>query len=104
PESAALLLHELVALQEAARPRRLPGTGPFRGLLSYSESERDVLFGRDAEIAEITERFRSDAGIALVGPAGSGKTRLALAGVVPRIREGVLGGGIRLALAGVEAS
>ncbi|HVJ14518.1 MAG TPA: serine/threonine-protein kinase, partial [Polyangiaceae bacterium] len=104
PESAALLLHELVALQEAARPRRLPGTGPFRGLGAYSESERDVLFGRDAEIAEVTERFRSDAGIALVGPAGSGKTSLALAGVVPRIREGVLGGGIRFAVAVVEPS
>jgi serine/threonine protein kinase len=104
PESAALLLHELLALEETARPRRLPGTGPFRGLLPYGESERDVFFGRDAEIAEITERLRSSSAVVLVGPPGSGKTSLALAGVVPRIREGVLGGGIRFAVAVVEPS
>ncbi len=104
PESAAALLHELVLLSEASRPRQVPGAGPFRGLQPYAETERDVFFGRETEIAELTERLRSDSAVALVGGAGSGKTSVALAGVVPLIKSGVLGGGLRYATAVVEPS
>jgi eukaryotic-like serine/threonine-protein kinase len=61
---------------------------------SYSVAERDVFFGRDAEVAEVLEHLRSQSGVVLVGPNGSGKSSLAQAGVVPAIEEGALGGGI----------
>ncbi|HEV8247687.1 MAG TPA: serine/threonine-protein kinase, partial [Polyangiaceae bacterium] len=102
PESAAALAPELIALGDASRPRRVPGTGPFRGLMPYSENERDVFFARDAEIAEVSERLRAESGVCLVGPAACGKTSLALAGVLPLIRGGILGGGIRFLVAVVE--
>jgi serine/threonine protein kinase len=92
-ESAEKLVAELVAQRSAARPRRVPGAGPYRGLSAFSESERDVFFGREREIAEITERLRTQLGLLLVGPVASGKTSLARAGIVPAIRDGVLGGG-----------
>lgn len=92
-ESADKLVAELVAQRVRARPRRVPGAGPYRGLSAYSESERDVFFGRERDIAEITERLRTQLGLILVGPVACGKTSLARAGVLPAIREGVLGGG-----------
>ena len=88
------LVAALVAAASAARPRRVPGAGPYRGLGSYSAAERDVFFGRDTEVAEVLEHLRTQSGVVLVGPGGSGKSSLAQAGVVPAIEEGALGGGI----------
>ncbi len=92
--SADELVAALVAAASAARPRRVPGSGPYRGLSSYGATERDVFFGRDAEITEVLERLRWQPGVVLVGPSGSGKSSLAQAGVLPGIEEGALGGGI----------
>jgi len=92
-ESADKLVAELVAQRASARPRRVPGAGPYRGLNAFSESERDVFFGRERDVAEMTERFRTQLGLILVGPVACGKTSLARAGVLPAIREGVLGSG-----------
>jgi hypothetical protein len=88
------LVAALVAAGAASRPRRVPGSGPYRGLASFSPAERDVFFGRDVETAEVLERLRAQAGVILAGPSGSGKSSLALAGVVPAVEEGALGGGV----------
>ena len=80
--------------RSAARPRRVPGSGPYRGLGSYSAAERDVFFGRETEVAEVLERLRTQSAVVLVGPGGSGKSSLAHAGVIPLIEEGALGGGV----------
>ena len=67
-----------------------PGTvTPLRGLSAFTESERDVLFGRDRESEELTrlitgESFR--AGL-LHGEPGVGKTSLLRAGLVPHLRD-----------------
>ncbi len=91
--SADKLVAELVTQRAIARPRCVPGAGPYRGLSVFSESERDVFFGRERDVAEITERLRTQLGLLLVGPVACGKSSLARAGVVPAIRDGVLGGG-----------
>ncbi|MCC6213524.1 MAG: protein kinase [Polyangiaceae bacterium] len=93
-ESAAALVASLAEVRESARPRRLPAAGPYRGLGAYTEADRDVWFGREAEVVEIVERLRTQAGVVLVGPAAAGKTSLALAGVAPQVRDGALGGGV----------
>lgn len=92
--SADELVAALVAADNAARPRHVPGSGPYRGLSPFSAAERDVFFGRDREIAEVAERLRARAAVVLVGPSGSGKSSLALAGVAPAVGDGVLGGGL----------
>ncbi len=67
-----------------------PGTvNPLRGLSPFTESERDVLFGRYAEREELSrlvsgEGFR--AGL-LYGDAGVGKSSLLRAGMVPHLRD-----------------
>jgi serine/threonine protein kinase/WD40 repeat protein len=100
--SAEELLASLVRAAAAARRRKVPGAGPYRGLLPYSASERDVFFGRDSEIADVIERLRTHAAVVLVGPTGSGKSSLALAGVAPAVEDGSLGGGVVFTVARVE--
>ena len=100
--SADELVAALVAADSAARPRRVPGSGPYRGLSPFSAAERDVFFGRDREIAEVAERLRNRAAVVLVGPSGSGKSSLALAGVAPALEDGVLGGGLVFRTAAFE--
>ncbi len=95
--SADELVAALVAAANAARTRRVPGSGPYRGLGSYGASERDVFFGREAEIAEVLERLRWQAGVVLVGPSGSGKSSLAQAGVPLYTRRGSASAGRRTA-------
>ena len=60
---------------------------PFRGLLPFDESHVGIFFGREQEIASLTERMREEATLAVVGPSGSGKSSLIRAGVIPRLGE-----------------
>ncbi|MFF3735156.1 AAA family ATPase [Streptomyces sp. NPDC002476] len=58
------------------RPRHLPG------------GRRDVFFGRDDDIENVLDALRGRwPTVTLCGPSGCGKSSLALAGVVPRMRE-----------------
>ena len=64
---------------------------PFPGLEAFEEHQAPVFFGRDTEIATIYERLRSMAShssafFLLLGAAGSGKTSLVHAGVIPRLK------------------
>src|SRR5262249_33971079 len=65
---------------------------PFRGLGRFEEEDRDVYFGRAAEVAAALDLLRGLGLVALVGASGSGKSSLARAGVLPRVAEGALGG------------
>ncbi len=71
-------------------PQTYPGTvTPLRGLLPFGESDRDVLFGREEELAELNrlvvgEGYR--AGL-LFGASGVGKTSLLHAGLLPMLRD-----------------
>lgn len=67
-----------------------PGTvTPLRGLAPFSESERDVFFGRDKEREDLARLVTSEgfrAGL-LYGEPGAGKTSLLRAGLVPHLRD-----------------
>ncbi|MFV0131176.1 trypsin-like peptidase domain-containing protein [Streptomyces sp. HMX112] len=77
------LLRELPQLA----PVILPAT-PFRGLAPFRESDADVFFGRDDDIDDVVRALLGDhPAVTLYGPSGSGKSSLALAGVVPRMRR-----------------
>jgi len=60
---------------------------PFRGLLRYTRADARVLFGRDREIATVLAAIaQRGVGITLLtGQAGSGKSSLLEAGVLPRL-------------------
>jgi WD40 repeat protein len=116
PLALVALVSSLLAKEPAARPssalevasqlrhieRRLATASPdrlaspaigrptaFRGLLPFSESDRDAFFGRETEIASLLARvcqpdFRLGV---LYGESGSGKTSLLRAGLVPGLRD-----------------
>ncbi len=96
PRSADAVLRsfERVRSKLAGRDRALPSEerGPFPGLARYEASDRDVFFGRSAEIAGLVELARTRGLVGVVGASGSGKSSLVRAGVVPAIEEGALGG------------
>lgn len=81
--STRTLLREVPALAAVISP-----APPFRGLATFQESDADVYFGRDDDIDEVVRALRGEhRAVTLYGPSGSGKSSLALAGVVPRMRR-----------------
>ena len=54
------------------------------------EEESDRFFGRKAELAELTEKFRRHQIVAIVADSGTGKSSLARAGFAPAFRGGAL--------------
>ena len=67
-----------------------PGTvTPLRGLGAFSEAERDVFWGREAETGELARLVTGDgyrAGL-LHGEPGVGKTSLLCAGLIPHLQD-----------------
>jgi hypothetical protein len=49
--------------------------------------DNDRFFGRDQEIAELIERLRLHPFITVIGPSGSGKSSLVLAGLIPTLKK-----------------
>ena len=84
-------------------PGRRPGVTisegecPYLGLKTFQPEDATLFFGREAKIQELIERLRNGFGtskeerfLALIGASGSGKSSLALAGLIPAIRHGEL--------------
>jgi len=96
PRSADMVLHDLERIRSAlaGRDRALPPVerGPFPGLERYEAADRDVFFGRSAEIAGVMELLRTRGLVGIVGLSGSGKSSITRAGILPAIEEGALGG------------
>src|SRR5262249_50313149 len=84
-------------------PGRRPGAAisegecPYLGLRPFQPNDEKLFFGRAAKTQELIDRLRKDFGtpkeerfLALVGASGSGKSSLALAGLIPAIKRGEL--------------
>ncbi|GAA2920865.1 trypsin-like peptidase domain-containing protein [Streptomyces enissocaesilis] len=77
------LLRELPELASLVTPPT-----PFRGLATFREADAGVFFGRGHDIEKVVTALHGDRPpVTLYGPSGCGKSSLALAGVVPRMRE-----------------
>jgi HEAT repeat protein len=80
-------------LPEGAEPRN-----PYKGLRAFSESDAQDYFGRENLISTLLEIIEnrldenSDRLITVVGPSGSGKSSVVMAGLLPRLRSGVIAG------------
>lgn len=64
---------------------------PFPGLRSYEPEEREMFFGRDRQLDELLRKLRSNRFLAVVGNAGSGKSSLVKANLVPKLHDGFAG-------------
>lgn len=75
------------------RPRLDVAAGPYPGLRAYDESEARVFIGRDRPLAEMLDRLGPTRTghshvLQIEGPAGSGKTSLVRAGLIPAVKRG----------------
>ena len=90
PEIAALeteILRQDQRLDPPPAPRETRAGNPYKGLRPFTPDDAADFFGRDPEIAEVLDRLDEAHLVAVVGPSGSGKSSLVLAGVVPRLRD-----------------
>ncbi len=69
------------------------GTGmpcPYKGLARFETADADLFHGREALVAEIVARLTAAPLVAVVGGAGTGKSSLVRAGLLPALASGVL--------------
>lgn len=64
------------------RPLAIPPS-PFRSLTAFREADAPHFYGRRAESDELDLALAGEQRVAIVGASGSGKSSLALAGVLP---------------------
>jgi formylglycine-generating enzyme required for sulfatase activity len=81
---------ELAAALGELQAAPIAPENPYRGLLCFQERHRGLFFGRELDVARIVERARVEPFLLLVGESGVGKSSLAHAGVLPRLRQGAL--------------
>jgi hypothetical protein len=60
---------------------------PYRGLETFRPEHRALFKGRDGYTAKVCQRLDERRLVAIVGASGSGKSSLALAGVLPEQRD-----------------
>lgn len=60
---------------------------PYRGLQVFNETDAQIYFGRAADIQRLVEKLKGTRFLAIVGASGSGKSSLARAGLIPRLRS-----------------
>lgn len=65
----------------------VPQRSPFKFLDSYGPDDRDIFFGRDAEVEELYERVFETNLILLYGASGTGKTSLINCGLANRFES-----------------
>lgn len=66
---------------------------PYRGLLSFTESESAFFYGRQQLVDSLLAGLRRNGRfLAVIGSSGSGKSSLVQAGLLPALRNGVLSG------------
>jgi WD40 repeat protein/DNA-binding SARP family transcriptional activator/class 3 adenylate cyclase len=97
PEADAFAMAARTALEPTAivSPRRADERNPYKGLRAFTETDSADFFGRGELTRRLVSRL-SEAGpgsrfLAVVGPSGGGKSSVVRAGLVPAIRQGVLG-------------
>ncbi|HEY2971496.1 MAG TPA: tetratricopeptide repeat protein [Pyrinomonadaceae bacterium] len=65
---------------------------PYKGLNAFREDDREMFFGRQGLIESIVSHLKENNFLAVIGPSGSGKSSLVLAGVLPELSKGALDG------------
>jgi tetratricopeptide (TPR) repeat protein len=65
---------------------------PFVGLDAFREERRPVFFGRSQLVDELLSRLAAARFLAVLGPSGSGKSSLVMAGLLPALRSGAIDG------------
>ncbi|HEX7808938.1 MAG TPA: hypothetical protein VF608_09440, partial [Thermoanaerobaculia bacterium] len=82
----------LVDFDAALAPTLDDSLCPYVGLNSFHESDSSRFFGRKQIVTVALETIRTHGFLALLGPSGSGKSSIALGGVIPALKANGLEG------------
>jgi WD40 repeat protein len=74
------------ALAQGEPPPAYDVRQPFRGLSPFRAEEREFFFGRDGLVQKLLQKLTADNFLAVLGPSGSGKSSLVLAGLAPALK------------------
>jgi hypothetical protein len=113
----------VVSLDEDETPQResvLPESAfeprnPYKGLHAFTQDDAADFFGREALTQELVEQVKRlltaepPAGLpvcllTVIGPSGSGKSSVVMAGLLPRLRRGGCGGKRAVGLSGADGA
>lgn len=75
------------ALAMGQEPPPYDSRNPFRGLYAFRPEDSQFFFGREALVEKLLDKVSDHNFLAVLGPSGSGKSSLVLAGVLPRLME-----------------
>jgi WD40 repeat protein/energy-coupling factor transporter ATP-binding protein EcfA2 len=94
PRAVQALINAIKGVPLDPPPRVEPDDAvcPYRGLQPFDSDHTAFYFGRDREVQRLVEQLKTTRFLAVLGPSGSGKSSLALAGLVPALRRGALPG------------
>jgi WD40 repeat protein/energy-coupling factor transporter ATP-binding protein EcfA2 len=59
---------------------------PFRGLYPFRVEDREFFFGRETLIEQLQQKLADHSFLAVLGPSGSGKSSVVLAGLIPALQ------------------
>ena len=86
---------KLRRIYDTATREQLAGVCPYKGLGTFEESDAAYFFGREQLVGELAARSVGFGLLGVVGPSGSGKSSLVLAGLLPSLAAGLLPGSER---------
>jgi formylglycine-generating enzyme required for sulfatase activity len=84
-QSARELAAALTGAAAPALPTQPTPVLPFRHLAPLTESDRDRLYGRESDLAILSEAVLFRRSVIYTAPSGTGKTSLLRAGLLPRL-------------------
>ena len=76
-----------ITLDERSPMRAASSVCPYLGLRAFREEDQAFYFGREAFFRLLVEKVAGQPIVAVVGPSGSGKSSVVLAGLIPRLRR-----------------
>jgi WD40 repeat protein/class 3 adenylate cyclase len=82
-------------IYDASRPEDHAAACPYKGLGAFEESDAAYFFGREQLVGELAAKTVGFGFLGVVGPSGSGKSSVVLAGLIPSLRAGLLPGSER---------
>jgi hypothetical protein len=89
------ILPAISPLQTAVKPvtTQIWPDSPYPGLEAFTPEQAPIYFGRGREIDQLLKHFADPKVrfVAVVGVSGSGKSSLVKAGLLPRLRTGIIG-------------
>jgi hypothetical protein len=84
-DALGITFEALAQGEDPARDRELAKTCPFLGLYAFGWEDRRFFFGRKKLVQALQARLAPGKPLAVLGPSGSGKSSVVLAGLVPAV-------------------